>query len=55
MPANAVGPRGAITLNLSARIPVNTTAVVLNVTGVAVTAATYVTVYPTVRHRPRRT
>jgi hypothetical protein len=49
------GPVGAaqtIALNLSARVPSNATAVVLNVTAVAPTAATYVTVFPHGQVRP---
>ena len=49
------GPVGAgrtIALNLSARIPADATAVVLNVTGVSPTASTYVTVFPHGTTRP---
>src|SRR5688572_7764071 len=42
----AVGADGTVTLNLAARVPASATAVVLNVTAVAPTALTYVTVYP---------
>lgn len=41
-----VGPRGTVSVDLSARVPATATAVVLNVTGVAPTASTYVTVFP---------
>ena len=47
-----VGPGGVVTLDLSARVPANATAVVLNVTGVTPTAATYVTVFPAGTTRP---
>jgi hypothetical protein len=49
------GPVGAartIALNLSARVPSTATAVVLNVTAVAPTASTYVTVFPHGQARP---
>jgi len=49
----AVGPRQAIVVDLSSSsIPESTTAVVLNVTVVSPTTATYVTVYPDGRARP---
>ncbi|GAB1511729.1 hypothetical protein JCM33774_37710 [Actinophytocola sp. KF-1] len=43
----AVGARGKITLNLSARVPETATAVTLNLTGVGATASTFVSAYPT--------
>jgi alpha-tubulin suppressor-like RCC1 family protein len=43
---------GTITLDLSTKVPTTTTAVVLNVTGVAPTASTFVSVYPTGTTRP---
>jgi hypothetical protein len=49
------GPVGAgqtVALDLSARVPANATAVVLNVTAVAPTAATFVTVFPHGQARP---
>jgi alpha-tubulin suppressor-like RCC1 family protein len=50
--AGPVGPARSVTLDLSARVPASTTAVVLNVTGTAPTAATFVTVYPAGAGRP---
>jgi alpha-tubulin suppressor-like RCC1 family protein len=47
-----VGAGGTITLDLSSRVPDSATAVVLNVTGVAPTAGTFVTVYPAGITRP---
>ncbi|HEX2131193.1 MAG TPA: hypothetical protein VHH15_06495 [Actinophytocola sp.] len=47
-----VGPRRAITLDLSARVPAGATAVVLNVAGTGATAETFVTVYPAGTARP---
>lgn len=47
-----VGPGNTVTLDLSSRVPADTTAVVLNVTGVTPTAATFVTVYPAGQARP---
>jgi hypothetical protein len=47
-----VGPDKAVVLDLSSRIPADATAVVLNVTGVTPTAATYVTAYPHGASRP---
>ncbi|GAB3429703.1 RCC1 domain-containing protein [Actinophytocola sediminis] len=49
------GPVGAgrtIALNLSARVPAGATAVVLNLTGTAATAPTFVTAYPAGAPRP---
>lgn len=43
----AVGARGKITLNLSARVPDTATAVTLNLTGVGATASTFVSAFPT--------
>ncbi len=48
----AVGAGGTVTLNLASRVPASATAVVLNVTAVAPTALTYVTVYPGGSTRP---
>ncbi len=48
----AVGPGGTVTVDLSSRIPADATAVVMNVTGIALTASTYVTVYPAGSWRP---
>lgn len=50
--AGPVGPGRAVTLTLSARVPANATAVVLNVTAVGPTAPTFVTVYPSGQSRP---
>ncbi|HEX6357600.1 hypothetical protein [Actinophytocola sp.] len=50
--SGAVGPGGTITLSLSARVPADATAVVLNVTGVTPTAPTHVTVFPAGTPRP---
>jgi alpha-tubulin suppressor-like RCC1 family protein len=50
--AGPVGPGGTVKLDLSSRVPANATAVVLNVTGVAPTAGTFVTVYPSDISRP---
>jgi alpha-tubulin suppressor-like RCC1 family protein len=47
-----VGPGGTVTLDLSSRAPADSTAVVLTVTGVTPTAATFVTVYPAGQPRP---
>ncbi|MEV1122118.1 hypothetical protein AB0I91_44300 [Actinosynnema sp. NPDC049800] len=47
-----VGAGGTVTVDLSARVPVATTAVVLNVTGVTPTAPTFVTVFPSGGARP---
>lgn len=41
-----VGPGGTVTLDLTGQVPAGARAVVLNVTGVSPTAATYVTAYP---------
>ena len=49
------GPIGAgrtVTVNLASRVPATATAVVLNVTGVAPTASTFVTAYPGGTTRP---
>jgi alpha-tubulin suppressor-like RCC1 family protein len=43
---------GTVTLDLAGRVPVAATAVVLNVTGVAPTASTFVTVFPAGTGRP---
>src|SRR5215204_7782511 len=47
-----VGPAGTIVLDLSTRVPASATAVVLNVTGTAPTAPTFVTLYPEWAGRP---
>ncbi|TDV54906.1 RCC1 domain-containing protein [Actinophytocola oryzae] len=47
-----VGPGATITLDLAGNVPEAATAVVLNVTGVAPTVGTFVTVYPTGIGRP---
>jgi alpha-tubulin suppressor-like RCC1 family protein len=47
-----VGAGGTVTVDLSTRVPASATAVVLNVTGVTPTAATFVTVYPSDEDRP---
>ena len=47
-----VGPGGTLTLDLAAQVPATATAVVLNVTGVTPTAATFITVYPGGTSRP---
>ncbi len=47
-----VGPARTVALNLSAQLPADATAVVLNVTGVSPTASTYVTVFPHGTARP---
>ncbi|MFL6121429.1 hypothetical protein [Actinophytocola sp.] len=47
-----VGAGGTVTLDLSSRVPGSATAVVLNVTGVAPTTNTFVTVYPAGITRP---
>jgi alpha-tubulin suppressor-like RCC1 family protein len=47
-----VPTHGTITLGLSSRVPATATAVVLNVTGVTPTGATYVTVFPAGGARP---
>jgi alpha-tubulin suppressor-like RCC1 family protein len=44
--AGPVGAGGVITVDLAARIPATATAVVLNVTGVSPTAATFVSAFP---------
>lgn len=46
------GPGGTVTVDLSGTVPANATAVVLNVTGTAPTANTFVTVYPGGESRP---
>ena len=48
----AIGPGGTVTVDLSSRLPAEATAVVMNVTGVALTAPTYVTAYPAGSPRP---
>lgn len=50
--AGAVGARATIGLDLSAHVPGTATAVVLNVTGVTPTSATFVTVFPGGAARP---
>lgn len=50
--SGAVPQRGTITLDLSGRVPEATTAVVLNLTGVSPTLASYVTVWPAEASRP---
>lgn len=53
VPAPAPVPAGGtITVDLSTRVPAGTTAVVLNLTGVAPTAATFVTAWPAEEARP---
>ena len=47
-----VGPGQTITIDLSALVPADATAVALNVTGTAPTASTYVTVFPAGTPRP---
>jgi alpha-tubulin suppressor-like RCC1 family protein len=47
-----VGAGGTVTIDLASHVPAGTTAVVLNVTGVAPTAATHVIVYPGGAPRP---
>jgi alpha-tubulin suppressor-like RCC1 family protein len=47
-----VGAGGAVTLDLTSRVPATATAVILNVTGVTPTANTFVTVYPAAQARP---
>ena len=50
--AGPVPAGGTVTVDLSSRVPEGTTAVVLNLTGVAPTSSTYVTVWPAERARP---
>lgn len=50
--AGPVPSRGTITVDLSSRVPEGTTAVVLNLTGVAPTNVSYVTVWPAEVSRP---
>jgi alpha-tubulin suppressor-like RCC1 family protein len=47
-----VGAGGTVTVDLAGQVPATTTAVVLTVTGVAPTAATFVTVFPSGGSRP---
>jgi GH25 family lysozyme M1 (1,4-beta-N-acetylmuramidase) len=47
-----VGPQGTITLDLSARVPANATAVTVNLTGVQATTGTFVSAWPTGQSRP---
>ncbi|MCC8245503.1 RCC1-like domain-containing protein [Saccharothrix luteola] len=47
-----LGAAGTVTVDLAARVPATTTAVVLNVTGVTPTTPTYVTVFPSGGARP---
>lgn len=47
-----VGAGGTVTLDLASHVPATGTAVVLNVTGVAATANTFVTVFPGGANRP---
>ena len=47
-----VGAGGTVAVDLSTRVPATATAVVLNVTGVAPTASTFVTAYPGGAPRP---
>lgn len=49
---SAVAGGQTITLDLAGRLPADTTAVVLNLTGVAPTVGTYVTAYPAGAQRP---
>ncbi|TCO62275.1 RCC1 domain-containing protein [Actinocrispum wychmicini] len=51
-PAAPVHADSAITLDLSAKVPADATAVILNVTGIGVTENTYVTAYPHGTTRP---
>ncbi|HVK22803.1 MAG TPA: IPT/TIG domain-containing protein, partial [Actinokineospora sp.] len=48
----ALGPADVIELDLSAKVPADATAVVLNVTGTAPTTATYVTAWPAAEPKP---
>ncbi|GAB3469262.1 hypothetical protein [Actinophytocola sediminis] len=48
----AVPPRGTVTLDLSTRVPAGTWAVVLNLTGVAPTSSSFVTVWPSEEAQP---
>ncbi len=50
--AGVVPARSTVTVSLAAHVPANATAVVLNVTGVALSANTYVTVFPAGTTRP---
>jgi alpha-tubulin suppressor-like RCC1 family protein len=50
--ASPLGPGGSSTLSLANRVPEGTTAVVLNVTGVSPSLATFVTVWPAGTDRP---
>lgn len=52
VPAGALGSREVITLDLSSRVPADATAVILNVTGVAPSGSTYLTVWPAGQARP---
>jgi hypothetical protein len=52
VPAAPVPAGGTITVDLSEQVPEGTTAVVLNLTGVAPTSSTYVTVWPAEEPRP---
>jgi alpha-tubulin suppressor-like RCC1 family protein len=45
-PAGKVGPDGVIVLDLSGRVPENATSVVINLTGVSPSIATYLTAWP---------
>ncbi|WP_132122105.1 hypothetical protein [Actinocrispum wychmicini] len=47
-----LGPASQVTLDLSSKVPADATAVVLNVTGAALTAYTFVTVFPANVTRP---
>lgn len=51
-PKRPVPARGTITVDLASRVPAGTTAVVLNLTGIAPTSGSYVTVYPAEAARP---
>ncbi|MBB4907910.1 RCC1 domain-containing protein [Actinophytocola algeriensis] len=50
--AGPVGAGGTVAIDLASHVPATATAVVLNVTGVAPTASTFVTVYPGGAARP---
>ena len=52
VPSAPVPAGGTITVDLSARVPEGTTAVMLNLTGVAPTSGTYVAVWPAESPRP---
>ena len=47
-----VGPGGAVTLDLSAKVPAGATSAVFNLTGTDVTGSTFVTAYPAGQAKP---